>query len=95
MKRIRNFTWIALAALAVIGFTLPAAAQQWFGDFEAPEWVRSPAGRHKGRPADAMWQLGSGRCGQREIVAARWRHVLGARALLCSRACHGAFRRSC
>ncbi len=43
MKRIRNFTWIALAALAVIGFALPAAAQQLFGGFEAPQgWLPPP-----------------------------------------------------
>ncbi len=43
MKSIREFTWIALVAPAVIGFAPPAAAQQLFGDFEAPEgWLPPP-----------------------------------------------------
>ena len=43
MNRHQKFTWIALAAPAVIGFALPAAAQQSFGDFEAPQgWLPPP-----------------------------------------------------
>ncbi len=43
MKRIRRINCIALAALALIGFALPAAGQQLFGDFEAPAgWLPPP-----------------------------------------------------